>query len=442
MTDSEGETITRLDSSVDNLVVNDVLPGAYDVVLEGMSGGYVVTRDTHSITVTGGDVTIPLTAKSIASGTGSVALTIVGTVPEGFTAGDIPMEARLVKDGAVVREDTLAWSEVDGALSVPWTIADLPTGVYSAEVSFASLEASESILVLNGLVTEGTAELNVASAEKVATPVIEDGPFVAIGDVVEIDGIECVVVYDAGSQQEWGRYLAVDRNHDISFYTEGSDFYNTMPSANDSAKYGYEWGGATSTMVKSEEIGTGLSNTNALIALDLVPSTSGWSVLWDKVEEFREIYSNKWFVPSIEEMEAVYESRIHLRNMSTTYMYYWVSSEYNSYTGLSFGWGSGNSNTAGAKSKHNRRARLCTYIEDSSINTISIQGDTSDLKIYYTLNGTEPTMASTLYTGPFKVKGGTTVKARAFKEGMSPSDVVWLTTEDYDHSSGGSVGGR
>ena len=40
----------------------------------------------------------------------------------------------------------------------------------------------------------------------------------SIGDEVVKDGITSVCVYDAGSQQEWGRYLFVDRDHDLSYY--------------------------------------------------------------------------------------------------------------------------------------------------------------------------------------------------------------------------------
>lgn len=44
--------------------------------------------------------------------------------------------------------------------------------------------------------------------------------------------------------------------------------------------------------------------------------------------------------------------------------------------------------------------------------------------IYYTIDGSEPTAASTLYTGPFNVTTETTVKAVSIAEGYLPSEVV------------------
>lgn len=70
---------------------------------------------------------------------------------------------------------------------------------------------------------------------------------ITIGTVIYKDGIPSVCVYDAGSQQEWGRYIFTDRDHDLSYYITGSDFINELDRENDcinlEAKYGYEWGG-------------------------------------------------------------------------------------------------------------------------------------------------------------------------------------------------------
>ncbi|MCC5839216.1 MAG: chitobiase/beta-hexosaminidase C-terminal domain-containing protein [Opitutales bacterium] len=49
---------------------------------------------------------------------------------------------------------------------------------------------------------------------------------------------------------------------------------------------------------------------------------------------------------------------------------------------------------------------------------------TPGASLHYTLDGTEPTPASALYEGPFTVSRGTTVRARAFLNGVTPSPVA------------------
>lgn len=50
---------------------------------------------------------------------------------------------------------------------------------------------------------------------------------------------------------------------------------------------------------------------------------------------------------------------------------------------------------------------------------ISMHTEVNNLKIYYTLDGSEPTETTSLYESPFLIKSSSTIKARAFKDGQA-----------------------
>ena len=193
---------------------------------------------------------------------------------------------------------------------------------------------------------------------------------ISVGTEAIKDGITSICIYDAGSEQSWGRYIFVDKNHDLSYYISGSDYKDEADKTNEDnpcinleSKYGYEWGGyQTTTGITSQEIGSGLSNTNSLIGLNLSPHTEGWRVVWDMVSQFRSSHSDKWFVPTVNELKEVYNQRSYLNNLSTSTNYcYWVSSEFNSSNAWFFYFNNG-SRTITYKDVHSRRARLCWYL--------------------------------------------------------------------------------
>lgn len=62
-----------------------------------------------------------------------------------------------------------------------------------------------------------------------------------------------------------------------------------------------------------------------------------------------------------------------------------------------------------------------TYTDSVSV---TINCPTSNTSVYYTSNGSDPTDMSTLYSTPVHLTSTTTLKARAYKEGFIPSDVV------------------
>ncbi len=58
--------------------------------------------------------------------------------------------------------------------------------------------------------------------------------------------------------------------------------------------------------------------------------------------------------------------------------------------------------------------------------TVDLNSVTEDAKIYYTLDGKEPTDESTPYTEPIKLSASTTIRARAYKNGFTPSRIFTI----------------
>lgn len=256
----------------------------------------------------------------------------------------------------------------------------------------------------------------------------------SVGDTVVLDGIESIIIYDNGSEADWGRYICVDKNHDLSYYISGSDYLNELENSsiiNSANKYGYEWGGyGVTTGVTSKEIGSGLNNTNSLISLNLQPYASGWKVLWDCVETFRSSYSNEWFIPSRYELLEIYNQRSYLKNLSiSTSPYYWSSSERDSTGAYYISLMEGLFWSDLTKNYRKQRSRLCRYTTDQELNskTIQITSTTDQASIYYTIDNSTPTSNSTLYNNTFQVQTGTTIKAIGIKEGYINSDIATLT---------------
>ena len=57
----------------------------------------------------------------------------------------------------------------------------------------------------------------------------------------------------------------------------------------------------------------------------------------------------------------------------------------------------------------------------SSAQVVNISTLTADASIHYTLDGTEPTLESNLFTHPLNITANTIVKAKAYKDGWNPS---------------------
>lgn len=166
-----GDMVASASTDGSELLLRGIAPVMYTAVLEGLSGYSVVTRDTSSVTVDGSPIT--LTARTPLSGTGAIALTIVGSVPKDLYVGGLPITARLLRGESVVLENALPWAtDESGNLSVAWIADGIEAGVYDVALSFGSVEGYGIVTVTAGETATGTVELNAESAERVATPVI------------------------------------------------------------------------------------------------------------------------------------------------------------------------------------------------------------------------------------------------------------------------------
>ena len=164
--------------------------------------------------------------------------------------------------------------------------------------------------------------------------------------------------------------LFVDKNHDLSYYLAGSDYVDESDSysaINATNKYGYEWGGyEVETGVTTTTAGTGLSNTNSLIEMNLQSNWDGWYVVWDKIKEFRQSHSDNWFLPSKDELNLIYEARSNLSGLTTINdfnknPYYCSSSESDSEFARYQDFSKGNQSGI-RKYFHGVRSRLCYTI--------------------------------------------------------------------------------
>lgn len=191
------------------------------------------------------------------------------------------------------------------------------------------------------------------------------------GETYIFDDIE---VYCLLGSADTDHPLFVDKNHDLSYYFTGSDYMDESVSPfiiNSTNKYGYEWGGyGVETGINAAGIGSGLSNTNSLIEMNLQPDVGGWYVIWDKIKEFRQSHSDNWFVPSKDELNLIYEARSSLGGLTTINddnknPFYWSSSEIPTAATSTYAYFqefNNGSQYTNRKNFHNRRSRLCYTI--------------------------------------------------------------------------------
>ena len=130
---------------------------------------------------------------------------------------------------------------------------------------------------------------------------VEDATTVTVGQCAIIDGVPSKCVYVADTPQDWGQKI----------------FGSLAKFIDSNGNSEYQWGGnGTDTRIYATAIGTGLSNTNSLLAMNL-KSSDGTPTVWDALAEFRSTYGDRWFIPSRNDGKRYDE------NTET-----WTSSEY------------------------------------------------------------------------------------------------------------------
>ena len=118
--------------------------------------------------------------------------------------------------------------------------------------------------------------------------VLVEAETATVGQSALIDGVVSKCVYVADTPQDWGQRI----------------FYANSAFTNSNGISTFEWGGiGTETGINNDTLGNGLSDTNALIAMNL-QSSDGTPTVWDAIAEFRSTHSDRWFIPKNSELDA------------------------------------------------------------------------------------------------------------------------------------------
>lgn len=247
----------------------------------------------------------------------------------------------------------------------------------------------------------------------------------SVGDKVVYGGIGCVIAYDAGSEQSWGRYILCEE-YDLNHYEPdlGTGGVDEVYSGKPWGTVNQDDSGANATA-----IGTGKTNTDYLINKYLSNSS-----LWYYVSQHRNSTHKLWSVPSKDELDILYENKEIIGKFTTNlanYIGYWSSSEYSSKYAWSQYFSNGSQLSNDLKNNTLRRVRCVAYATEADLgpspSTVSISCATEGASIYYTVDGNDPTEQSTLYSASFQATAPATIKARAYKEGLEASEIATAT---------------
>lgn len=198
------------------------------------------------------------------------------------------------------------------------------SSISSFDLSYCPLTRESAVDVINKLATRSNSpvikfsnavglyqsEIDIATNKGWSVSgcivLVEDPTTATVGQGAIIDGVVSKCAYVADTPQEWGQRI----------FGSSSEFIDSNGNST------FQWGGnGTATGITARDIGTGLANTNALLAMNL-QSTDGTPTIWDAIKEFRSKYGDRWFIQSKSEGQ-----RYNYRGKSYE-DYIWTSSEY------------------------------------------------------------------------------------------------------------------
>lgn len=440
------EVLYSNDNLAEDIVyLQDIVAGTYRFTVKGyISGGAtpILVAESTEVHEVGNGSTLSLTLKDPVDGNISGFLFKV-YAPYTGEYSHTADELILLYSGGTEAILSIA----DGTLSYIETKTDDDGTYWSYNVTdagLAKIKAGKCMLTFKATDIEGNesvcsdaamffAALSYAGrfsmqkgSNTVATPIINQLKSPSIGDTFTFNGIDCVVVYDAGLEQDWGRYILCEK-YDLNYYEPG------LGTGNFEEDYdGKAWAFIDERNADESAIGSGRDNTDFMI--NAYPTDD---YIWYYVNQHRSKTGKQWHVPSKDELAILYENKDLIGNFSTVQSNFYSSSNYCSSTessGMNFyvqDFLSGQQWACVKDNPHNR-VRCVLYATGDELNEkdiIQITCETKGAVIHYTVDGTEPTEESPVYTDVFEVEAPVTIKARAFKDGMRPSETVSYDVE-------------
>ena len=187
----------------------------------------------------------------------------------------------------------------------------------------------------------------------------------SVGDTVILDGIECLCIATGVTIQGSNlTRIAVDKNHNLGYYQKYVGIAQNEAEISQINKW--RWGGYGTSSDILSGLGSGLQNTNKCLDIAVNYTCGSGSddnitdapFMWKGVNDFRASHSDKWFVPSLDELtNYIYPN---VSSLNDTGYNCWSSSEfvYNTSISAYYVWIRSGKKQSQSKNK-TQNVRLC-----------------------------------------------------------------------------------